>query len=131
MLTILNESVEPFDVDGSLIIHQEPSTIPPGETIQVYDNVTELFVTVRKNLPMIRLLQEASHRGAYVIVWSAGGHRWADAVVRALNLRSEVSLVLTKPKVYFDDKPVSDWLPYRVFIEPDVIYKQNPTTKEI
>lgn len=126
-----NENVDVYDVDGTLIIHQEPSTILPGEGVDVFDAITKKFIVVRVNKPMVRLLMESKSRGAYVRVWSRGGWRWASDVIKALSLVDFVDSVESKPMVYFDDTPIEKWLPYRVFIEPDVIYKRiNNQTKE-
>jgi predicted phosphatase len=125
MVIIKNENVDPFDVDGCLVIHQAASLIPESEKIEVYDAVTKNLVIVRINRPMVRLLRESASRGSFVIVWSRGGYQWAADVVKALGLQDYVNLVMSKPLAYFDDMPVEKWLPHRVFIEPDVIYKQQ------
>lgn len=132
MQIIKNENIDPYDVDGTLIIHEDPETIPPGESIQVYDAITKKFISVRINRPMVRLLMESKARGSYVRVWSRGGWRWASDVVKALGLVDYVDSVESKPMAYFDDTPVEQWLPYRVFIGPKTIYKQtnNQTNKE-
>jgi len=124
MLIIKNENIESFDVDGTLIVHQEPHTIPPGESVNVYDAVTKKFITVRINRNMIRLLKEAKSRGFYVKVWSKGGWRWAVDVVKALDLVDFVDQVESKPLHYFDDIDVSEWIGQRVFIGLDTIYKK-------
>lgn len=124
MVIIKNENVEPFDVDGTLVLHQSADTIPLGEALQVYDAITKKFITVRINRPMVRLLRESKARGSYVIVWSKGGYRWATDVIKALDLVDFVDLVLTKPAAYYDDTEIQNWLPYRVYIAPEVIYKQ-------
>lgn len=124
MQIIKNEQIDYYDVDGTLVIHEDHKTIPPGESVQVYDAVTKKFITVRVNKPMIRLLRESKSRGAYVVVWSRGGYRWATDVIKALELTDYVDVVMTKPLAYFDDTEISDWLPYRVFIPPNVIYKK-------
>lgn len=126
--TIENENPEPFDVDGCIIYHADISTIPDSERIKISDVVTGGTVTVGINRPMVRLLMESKSRGSYVMVWSRSGHRWATDVITALGIMDHVDIIMSKPKVYFDDTPVSDWLKDRVFIEPNVIYKQQ--TKE-
>lgn len=124
MVVIKNENTDFYDVDGTIIIHESHKTIPPGESLQVFDAVTKQFITVRINKPMVRLLRESKARGSYVVVWSRGGYRWAADVIKALELTEYVDLVISKPLAYFDDTPIEKWLPYRVFIEPGVIYKQ-------
>lgn len=130
MQIIKNEMITPIDVDGTLVIHDELSDIPPGESVQIYDAVTKKHITMRINRPMVRLLREADSRGDFVIVWSRGGFRWASDVIKALDLVDCVDLVLSKPMAYFDDVEIEQWLPYRVYISPDTTYKVQPTNKE-
>lgn len=139
MQIIKNENVDPYDVDGTLIIHDDPSTIPVKDQVRVYDTITKKFIVVRINRPMVRLLMESKSRGSYVRVWSRGGWRWASDVIKALDLVDYVDSVESKPMAYFDDTPIEQWLPYRVFIGPEVVYKKinkvefklnNQTNKE-
>lgn len=126
---IRNENVVFFDVDGTLINHgQVPDRI--GKHVSVYDAVTDTYLPMQAHEPNIRLLLEEKHKGSYVIVWSRGGHEWAENVLKALNLFDKVNLIMTKPLVYIDDLPIEKWLPYRVFLEPDTIYKTNQTKEK-
>lgn len=133
---IQNEMVEPFDVDDTLVLHQDENTIPDGEKLLVQDPVHPgAHVIVRIHRPMVRLLEESHARGAHVIVWSRSGWQWAKNVVEALGLTNKVHTVMSKPVAYFDDSPIEKWLPYRVYLSPDTIYKQStnnpkPTKKE-
>ena len=82
--------------------------------------------------PMVRLLKEESHRGSHIVVWSRGGYEWATNVLKALCIEDYVDQVMSKPSAYFDDKDISEWLKYRVYLKPDTIYKNVKTTnKEI
>lgn len=56
-------------------------------------------------------LRNQKMAGNTVVVWSAGGARWAEAVIKALKLEQYVDVVLTKPDFYYDDKDVSYWFP--------------------
>lgn len=120
-----NENIECFDVDGTLVIHQDPNTIPEHEQVIVYDVVTNGSIILRRNEPMIRLLMEAKVRGFHVRVWSKSGYRWAADVIEALELEGYVDEVESKFSHYFDDLPIQDWAGERVFIDPDTIYKQT------
>lgn len=119
-----NENISPYDVDGTLIIHEDPNTIPAEDQIRVFDTITEKFIVVRINRPMVRLLKESKARGEYVRVWSRGGWQWAYSVVEALGLIQHVDDVESKPTAYFDDTDINEWLKYRVFIKHDTVYKQ-------
>ena len=124
MKIVKSEHTVFIDVDDTLVMHVDPDTIK-GVKVQVYDSVGEGFITVEANLPMIRLLKEEKHRGAYIVVWSRGGYEWASNVIRALELVSYVDEVMSKPMVYFDDKSIAEWLPYRVWLPPETVYKNK------
>ncbi len=121
MEVIKNEHVVFFDIDGTLILPYEEGNAP---TVDVFDAITKKFIRMRVHQPNVRLLIEEHHRGSYVIVWSRGGSEWAANVIKALHLEKRVHKVLTKPLVYFDDIAVEKWLPYRVFLDPDIKYKR-------
>lgn len=121
-----NENPVFFDVDETLVLAPTADTgkMHLKEIALVADPINPNETIIRlKHHAMIRLLKEEFSKGSYVIVWSRGGKDWAKAVVKALNLQDYVNLVMTKPMVYFDDLPIEQWLPYRVYIKPGTIYK--------
>lgn len=120
MKIINNENISPFDVDETLVCH-DPLTC--SNKVYISDRVSGKLMLFGINEPMVRLLREEKDRGSYVIVWSRAGHAWASAVVKALELEDCVDLILTKPRVYFDDKPVDFWMKDRVYLEPGTKYK--------
>lgn len=123
MRVVQNEKVTFHDVDGTLIQHGQQSG-RAGYYVTVLDPITGGYLPMQAHEPNIRLLLEEKHRGSYVVVWSRGGYEWAENVLKALNLTDKVDLVLTKPMAYFDDVPINDWLPYRVWLAPNEIYKK-------
>lgn len=126
MKIVENERVIFCDVDDTLVMHADDIEGLPNEEIAfITDAVTRRTVKLRKNMPMIRLLQEENVRGAYTIVWSRGGFEWASAVIEACDLKPYVHQVMSKPLVYLDDKPVQEWLKDRVWLGPDTKYKFN------
>lgn len=131
MVVIKNEKVAPFDVDSTLVMHQDPESIYSSEKVFVKDSVSGGTIVVRINRPMVRLLKEEHARGAFVIVWSRGGYQWAADVIKALGLSKCVNLVITKPGSYYDDLEVQAWLKDRIYIGPNEIYKQLTETKEL
>jgi predicted phosphatase len=118
-----SESINPVDVDGTLIIHTK-AYIKPSERVYIVDPVTGKEIVVRVNRPMVRLLKEESQRGSYVLVWSRGGWEWARNVIQALDLVPYVNHIMSKPLRYMDDSPVKKWMKDRVFIGPDEAYKE-------
>lgn len=57
----------------------------------------------------VDILKDFYARGHHVVVWSAGGSDWAEAVVRALELTEWVTLVAPKPTWMIDDRRIGDF----------------------
>jgi FMN phosphatase YigB (HAD superfamily) len=107
-----------FDVDDTLVFW--PRTIRKKGlqdemhvTIGVSDwdesvqgNVVSHTLAVVPNWEMIEFMKCLKAQGTAIIVWSHGGVRWAEAVVKALNLEEYVDVIMTKPNLMLDDKPV-------------------------
>lgn len=124
MAIIQNERIIPCDVDDTIIMHCKHSDYPESRRVSIPDPIdTTSTLTVVVNEPMVRLIREEIARGAFVMVWSRGGYAWAAAVVEAVGLTDIIPLIMSKPLVYFDDKPVEQWLKDRVYLEPDANYK--------
>lgn len=70
----------------------------------------------------IAQLKEHAIRGHKVVVWSAGGADWAEAVVKALGLERYVTLCMMKPMWAYDDKKPEEYMPKSQWIE----YKDQP-----
>lgn len=122
---IKNESIRPWDVDDTLVLHNPSKSTPK---VDILDPQSNIFVSLGIHSAMVKLLKEEFSRGSYIIVWSRGGFAWAKAVVDALELNSYVHLIMTKPLVYYDDKDVDTWMKDRVYLEPGTNYKN--TTKK-
>ncbi len=73
------------------------------------------FVTPHKK--HIELLKKHKARGMTIIVWSAAGVEWGEAVVKALKLEDYVDAVFSKPSRYVDDLPCTEWMGNRVYIK--------------
>jgi hypothetical protein len=58
------------------------------------------------NTPAIDHLKKMKSRGFSVVVWSAAGSNWAEAVVKVLNLENYVDICMSKISFHLDD--VSD-----------------------
>lgn len=124
MRIIRNEKTVFCDIDETLIHHIQQSLIGHKDEILVPDTIRGGNIKVLKNNNNIRLLEEEHFRGSHIVVWSRGGWQWAEAVINALDLASKVDDIMTKPLVYIDDKDVSEWLPYRIYLKPDEVYKK-------
>jgi len=121
-MKIIKKPPRPFDVDNTLVFPLSANM--PGPKVEIYDAITQNFLTMTANESMIRLMQEEKHRGGHIIVWSRGGQEWASNVVEALHLTRVVDTVMEKPLVYYDDLDVSEWMKDRVYIPPTVGYKK-------
>lgn len=120
MNTIFNERIYCFDVDDTLVQWSSRGTF--GE-VYMTDPVLEESMSIVPNLNNIRLLKEKRARGCFIIVWSQGGARYAEAVIAALKLSDHVDLILTKPSGIIDDKDPNEWLPKRIWLDPNTRYK--------
>jgi hypothetical protein len=121
MIVTKSENIIWVDVDDTLVLHK----VSEYEYIYVTDPLGGQDIKVTPHTAMIRLLKEEKARGAHIIVHSRGGWQWALNVVEALSLQQFVDEVKTKALVYFDDKPVDEWLRYRVYLEPNIPYKNK------
>jgi FMN phosphatase YigB (HAD superfamily) len=110
-LVIDTESTIFFDVDDTLVMWgKEENRIEVKEPY--YGEPT--FVTPHKG--HIKILKDRKARGSFIVVWSAGGYRWAAAVIKALKLEEYVDLVMTKPHAYVDDKQPNEIMGERIYL---------------
>lgn len=115
---IASEQLFMFDVDETLIRHKK-QVVETDEPIGInspYEKTTEWVLPHR---PHIKLLKNRHARGATIVVWSANGYRWAEAVVKALNLEPYVHFIMSKPQAYVDDLPAAEILGERMYLQPD------------
>ena len=90
------------DVDDTLIMWR----IPEGYTGELVETNLDGFKDSGiPNRHAINHLKKMKARGYAVVVWSAGGSEWAEAVVKTLGLEEEVDLVMPKIDFHLDDVP--------------------------
>lgn len=116
MQVFLNEQLVPVDCDDTLVMWSDQYQQPHGDAIPIIDPYDQSTNYLTPNKKHIDLIKKYKGRGFLVIVWSAGGVEWAQAVVKALELESYVDIVLTKPSRYVDDLDASEWMGNRVYI---------------
>lgn len=114
---IESENIVMYDVDDTLVMWEQGST--SAREVVVIDPYDGKPVYLRMHEPHVKLLQRHKARGKFVIVWSQGGYQWAQAVVNALGLNESVDLIMSKPRSYVDDLPVTEWMKDRIYISPD------------
>jgi len=66
------------------------------------------YVYLLPNEKIINLIKE--YEGG-VVVWSAGGYKWAEIVISTLGLAKHVDLILDKPYKWTDDLTADEVLP--------------------
>lgn len=103
MNVVNNEDIVCFDVDGTLVI---PDTDPHTKDITIVNPYSGTPVELRIHHAHVELLKIYRGRGCFVRVWSHGGVKWAEAVVKALNLEKYVDSIETKPAKLIDDLPI-------------------------
>tara|TARA_R110000868_G_C10973188_1_gene771516 strand:- start:56241 stop:56672 length:432 start_codon:yes stop_codon:yes gene_type:complete len=93
-----------FDVDDTLVMWDMPEGIDlqnDSQVVTVECRGRESYVY--RNRYNIDLLIKMASRGHAIVVWSAGGADWAEAVVKALHLENIVDVVTGKATYYIDD----------------------------
>lgn len=121
-----SENTVMFDIDETVIHWDEKSPFTSGKgKIAITDEYNHRTVYVYPNPVHVHFLKSQKSRGSYVIVWSAGGWAWAEAVIKALGLEEYVDYVMSKPDYYFDDKPADEWMS-RVYIGKIIGSLDNP-----
>lgn len=103
-----------FDVDDTLIM----SDLTKGDRIVIKCPYKKKTVKVRAvHANHVKLVKDVKSRGYTVVVWSAGGARWAEAVVKALKLTKYVDVVITKPMRIVDDLEAHEFMSSRIYLK--------------
>ncbi len=122
MKVTANEQVIPVDIDDTLIVWG-PSIPGLHRTISVKDPHSETILTLRVHEPHLKIVESRLSRGALLIVWSAGGYAWAEAVIKGLGLDIHENIhIYSKPIAYIDDKKANDWMGDHIYLHPDSNY---------
>lgn len=113
MMFIDNEMVVFCDVDDTLIMHDNSL---PYDLYITDPYMPDFTQAVRKHQKHIDFLKNLKGRGYTIIVWSAGGAKWANTVVKALQLENYVDICMCKPVKYVDDLEAHQILGTRVYL---------------
>ena len=103
------------DVDDTLILW-DTSKYPDLKEVEV--SINDLTATVRINEKNVNLVKKLAKLDYTIVVWSQTGYDWAEAVSNAVGLSQYVSLYLTKPRYYVDDKECQKWMGERLWRDP-------------
>lgn len=116
-----SEQVICVDIDNTLVLH---GPIKKGQkTVSITNPYTKEQKIMRIHEPHLRVVTERLARGATLIVWSAGGYAWAEAVLKALNLTHKNIRVFSKSIAYIDDKVATKWMGEHINMDPEDTYK--------
>jgi predicted HAD superfamily phosphohydrolase YqeG len=108
-----------FDVDDTLVIWDWKSVSPDGVgTILIVDPTSGTSERVFPHNRHVQLMRQFKARGHTVVVWSQGGHAWAEAVCKQLGIETLVDYVMDKPNWYVDDLHSSAWMKAPIFLDP-------------
>lgn len=119
METIKSDRIVWVDCDDTLVLWDK-SKFPNEELLTVeHVNGPVEVIPHKKNINTVVKFWKL---GYTIVVHSGSGSAWAEAVVVALNLEKYVTLCMSKPLYYFDDKPVETWARERVWREPGGSY---------
>lgn len=120
MKVLASEQVIFYDIDNTIAIWGK---IQKGQkSFSVTCPYTGEQYLLRPHAAHIKILKDRKSRGATNIVWSAGGYAWAKAVIEALGLQKYVTLIMSKPILYVDDKPAQEILGERLYLPFDDKY---------
>jgi hydroxymethylpyrimidine pyrophosphatase-like HAD family hydrolase len=91
-----------FDIDDTLIIWKDDEgkirNLPKVE-VECRGIMEEYYI----NPYNLDYLKKLATRGHAIVVWSAGGADWAEAVCIALDIEHMVFAAMAKPTYYIDD----------------------------
>lgn len=93
-----------FDVDDTLIFWDDGTFQGPAsdriEIVCPHDGFTTHHRVHKRH---VEFLKRQKAKGYAVIVWSAGGTKWAAEVVKTLGLENYVDFCVAKPLKWVDD----------------------------
>lgn len=101
-----------FDVDDTLILWEgcSEAVLYGADHDPMEMNFKGKRLYVRPLMTHVDQLIEQSCKGLKIVVWSAGGADWAEAVVQHLGLEAYVDVILTKPNFFYDDHKPEDFM---------------------
>lgn len=107
MKTINTDISTFFDVDNTLVMWKKSDEY--NQEVVVKDPYDGKEETLYVNTCHVKLLLRKKAQKKLVVVWSAGGALWAEAVVKALKLTEHVDVCMAKPAEIVDDIPLKQW----------------------
>lgn len=97
------EIVVVCDIDDTLVMWGGDHTRPDPSRIELVSPYSGTTVYLKPHWDHVELLKQYKGRGFEIILWSAGGAKWAYAVGYALGLQDVARFAMTKPMKHLDD----------------------------
>lgn len=119
MFVLEGSQVTYFDVDDTLVMWGPIPKDYSGSLVKVCEPSLGIHLDGICHEKHIEELKQHARRGHKIVVWSAGGWKWALAVVKALNLETFVDVVIEKPEWLYDDLQPELFMPRRKYIDID------------
>lgn len=115
MQVIDSERVVMVDTDDTVCLW-DLSEYPDKDRVilNCFGSKAEL-VPHEKNINTLRKFHKL---GYTIIMWSATGAKWAACVAKAVGIEDIVTLVISKPRYYFDDIDCKEWMGPRLWRNP-------------
>lgn len=110
---LTNEKLLYIDTDETLAVWDQDSYAEdvPEVTVNCYG----VDASLQPHLANIKVIRKFHKLGYGIIIWSATGAEWAEAVSKAVGIDDLVTLYLTKPRYHMDDRPAPEWMGENVF----------------
>ena len=119
MKVIKNTGLVYFDVDDTLVRYDlDTHNNEEHEYVYVNSKIKGTIVTLRVHRAHVELLKTFKRRGKTIVVWTHAGWQWANEVVKALELKEFVDLIIEKPDRLVDDMPTTD-LARRIYLNDE------------
>jgi len=122
LMILKSDNLIYFDVDETLVFWRTDN-YNDSDLIKVpdpYMREGQSFVKMVPHKRNIDLLKRNKGQGRSVVVWSAGGVFWAESVIKTLKLENYVDLIIAKPSVYVDDRPMETWGLNRIYLSKNL-----------
>lgn len=118
-----NDNVTCVDVDDTLLLMNYPPEYDHLAIDFTNNGRTERVLPHHKHIKCIKQLKL---RGHAVVIWSAGGWDWSNAVAIELGLDDDADIIMCKPKWLIDDLPPNEWTTvfYKQLFEAEVKTKK-------
>lgn len=117
MQVIENEFLVAYDIDDTIVMWDAEFDYTHADKVEFKDPYDGKLVYLTPNKKHIDLLKKHKAQGMAVMVWSAGGAKWARSVIDTLELSEYVDIILTKPVKFVDDLQASEILGQRIYLK--------------